>query len=137
SVLASMPCPPLTRHLVSYLIVGSLIAFYCEGIYAEKRLTEALSALKKAIDLEPNNTRYRYVYAIALESAGHLDEALQSLDVAHARRPADRDVLYALISFHERTGNFQAAATFAETLIEVSPRDQNARALRKRLLVGE
>lgn len=132
-----MPCPPLTRHLVSYLIVGSLIAFYCEGIYAEKRLTDALNALKKAIDLEPNNTRYRYVYAIAVESTGRLDEALLILEGAHARRPADRNVLYALIAFHERTGNLQAAATFAETLIQVSPWGQSARALRKRLLVGD
>ncbi|MFQ5760398.1 MAG: tetratricopeptide repeat protein, partial [Acidiferrobacterales bacterium] len=65
-----------------------------------------------------------------------LDEALQILDAAHARRPADRNVLYALISFHERTGNLKTAAKFAETLIQVSPWDQNAHALRKRLLVG-
>lgn len=116
---------------------GSLHHAYGLLLVREKRLTDALNALRKAIDLEPNNTRYRYVYAIALESAGRLDEALQTLDVAHAQRPADRNVLYALISFHERTGNFQAAATFAETLVEVSPWDQNARALRKRLVVGD
>jgi len=103
----------------------------------EKRLTDAPKTLKKAIDLDPRNTRYRYVYAVALESAGRPNEGLQILETAHAGWPADRDVLYALISFHERSGNLKAAVKFADTLIQVSPWDQNAHALRKRLATGD
>ncbi|MFQ5759714.1 MAG: tetratricopeptide repeat protein, partial [Acidiferrobacterales bacterium] len=42
---------------------GSLRHAYGLLLVRQKRLTDAISALKKAIDLAPNNTRYRYVYA--------------------------------------------------------------------------
>jgi predicted CXXCH cytochrome family protein len=116
---------------------GSLHHAYGLLLVREKRLTDALNALKKAIDLDPRNTRYRYVYAVALESAGRPNEGLQILETTHAGWPADRNVLYALISFHERSGNLKAAVKFADTLIQVSPWDQNAHALRKRLATGD
>ncbi len=92
---------------------GSLRHAYGLLLVREKRLTVALDSLRKAIDLAPNNTRYAYVYAVALESAGRLTDALQILDAAHARRSADRNVLY-MPSYHST--NVQVAWRPRESL---------------------
>ena len=94
-----------------------------------QRLDDALVSLAKAVELAPGDVRYRYVYAVALDSAGRTAEALEALEMAHRSRPADRDVLYALVSFHQREGNRERAIAFAEKLLAVSPWDRNARAL--------
>ena len=99
----------------------------------QKKLPEALSSLKKAVELAPQNTRYKYVYAVALDSTGGPSKAINVLKQAHEQRTADRDVLYALISYHQKAGNIKKARDYAEVLIEVSPWDQNAKALLERL----
>src|SRR5208337_3473485 len=70
-----------------------------EPIYAlgllkirQKNYQDALSLLAKAANLQPNNTQYSYVYAVALNSAGHPDGAITVLQQAHQKRPADRQV---------------------------------------------
>ena len=44
-----------------------------------KRSDEALNELRKATELDPGGARYAYVYAVALHSAGHGNEALAAL----------------------------------------------------------
>ncbi len=61
------------------------------------------------MELEPQNIRYAYVYAVALDSTGKPEHAIEILTLAHEQRPADRDVLYALISFHQKAGNIEDA----------------------------
>ncbi len=99
----------------------------------QKKLNEALSSLKKAVELEQQNTRYVYVYAVALDSTGKTEQAIEVLTKAHEQRPADRDVLYALISYHQKSGNIEKAKRYTKVLIEVSPWDQNAQALLEKL----
>jgi Flp pilus assembly protein TadD len=86
-----------------------------------------------AMELEPQNTRYKYVYAVALDSTGQSEQSLEVLKHAHEQRPADRDVLYALISFHQKAGDLANAKHYANILIQVSPWDRNAHALLKSL----
>ncbi len=109
--------------------------YYALGLLyvRQNKLSDALSALHTAVELEADNVRYKYVYAIALESSGQLEKALQILMLAHEQRLADRDVLYALISFHQKSGNTEQAKHFAGVLLEISPWDQNAKALYNRL----
>jgi tetratricopeptide (TPR) repeat protein len=99
----------------------------------QNKLPEALSSLKMAMELEPQNTRYKYVYAVALDSTGQSEQSLEVLKHAHEQRPADRDVLYALISFHQKAGDLANAKHYANILIQVSPWDRNAHALLKSL----
>ncbi len=99
----------------------------------QKKLNDALSSFKKAVELEPQNIRYKYVYAVALDSTDQPDKAIEVLRQAHEQRPANREVLYALISYHQKAGNIEKAKDYAEVLIEVSPWDQNAKALLERL----
>jgi hypothetical protein len=45
------------------------------------------------------------------------------LEEAHKHRPADREVLYALVNFNRENGNLPAAVGYAEELVAISPDD--------------
>jgi Flp pilus assembly protein TadD len=91
------------------------------------RYQEALPLLAKAAALEPNNTRYSYVYAVALKSIGQTEHAIRVLEQAHQRRPADRQVLTSLVDFERENGNLAAAIIYAEQLVDLVPDDPRAR----------
>ncbi|HLK12133.1 MAG TPA: ammonia-forming cytochrome c nitrite reductase subunit c552 [Candidatus Binatia bacterium] len=56
----------------------------------QKNLTAALVSLKRAVDLAPDDARFTYVYAVALESAGREEEALAVIDAGLRHAPGDR-----------------------------------------------
>jgi Flp pilus assembly protein TadD len=94
---------------------------------------QALGALEKAAKSGPEQTRFQYAYALALDANGQHSQALDILKDAHDRRPADRDVLFALATFHAKADDREAAARYAGLLLELAPWDPNARALARQL----
>ncbi len=88
-----------------------------------KRNDEALAELNKASELDPDRSRYAYVYAVALHSAGRVQEALTALKANLARHPNDRDTLLALISFNRDNGDAKSALDYAQQLAQISPAD--------------
>jgi hypothetical protein len=62
-----------------------------------------LCLLRRASELAPDNPRYAYVYAVALNSSGASGQALAVLDEAHRLHPTDREVLVALVSIARDT----------------------------------
>jgi len=90
---------------------------------------EALTELRQASEFAPDNARYAYVYAIALNSTGSSAQALGLLERTHRRHPADRDVLIALISIAEEQGDFEGALSHAKELLVLAPADQQLRAM--------
>ena len=106
-------------------------AYHALGLlYArEHNMTNALPALQKALVLAPDNARYAYVYAIALNSAGHAQDALEILKQANGRHPADFDVQIALVTISRDAGDRQAAVGYAEELVRVAPNAAQARSL--------
>jgi tetratricopeptide (TPR) repeat protein len=95
----------------------------------QKHYQEALNLLAKAAALQPSNVRYSYVYAVALESSGQVEQAIKILEQAHKRRPADRSVLTGLIAFERDKGNIALATTYAQQLVQLVPDDTNAKKL--------
>ena len=95
----------------------------------QKQYAEALSLLAKAAALQPNNAQYSYVYAVALQSSGKVDQAIKILEQTHKRRPADLPVLQALVSFERQKGDLRSAKVYAEQLLQLSPDDPQAKAL--------
>ena len=83
----------------------------------------ALTELAIAVKLAPESTRYAYVYAIGLNSAGKRDAALAVLKTADVRQPFDLDILGALVSINREAGNTRAALPYARKLAEVLPGD--------------
>lgn len=55
----------------------------------KKNFVEALVSLKQAMELEPEETRFSYVYAVALYSNGHMQEARSVVKSALMRVPND------------------------------------------------
>jgi Flp pilus assembly protein TadD/nitrate/TMAO reductase-like tetraheme cytochrome c subunit len=87
-----------------------------------RRLPLALAALSKAARLQPNNARYGYVYAVALDANGESARAIKTLQDVHVRHPYDRDVLIALVGFNKAQGNTKAATAYARELVDMDPR---------------
>jgi Flp pilus assembly protein TadD len=77
----------------------------------------------------PDNARYAYVYAVALNSSGAAVEALALLEEAHQQHPADRNVLMALVSFARDNGDFTAALRHARELLTLDPGNAQLQAL--------
>jgi Flp pilus assembly protein TadD len=86
-----------------------------------KREDEALEELRRAAELEPDQPRYAYVYAVGLHSAGRGGEAITALKENLTRHPGDRDTLLALISFSRDAGDFSTALEYAEQLARIEP----------------
>ena len=88
-----------------------------------KQPEPALEELRKAAELAPDQARYAYVYAIALNAAGRTGEALLVLKGNLARHPADRDTLSALIGLSRDAGDVGSALLYAEALARIGPPD--------------
>lgn len=91
--------------------------------------TDSLEHLSKAASLEPDNARFAYVYAVALHSAGRLDESLTALAAANKTHPYNVDILGALVSMNLEAGNPGAVLPYAKSLAEVMPNDSGLRQL--------
>jgi Flp pilus assembly protein TadD len=82
-----------------------------------------------ASEFAPDNTRYAYVYAIALNSIGAGASAMELLENTHKRHPTDRDTLLALVSISRDTGDFATALSHARELVALYPADMQLRML--------
>ncbi len=82
-----------------------------------------------ATELEPDRARYLYVYAVALHSAGRVEEAMTVLKAGLARHPADRDILLALVTFSRAAGDADTALDYAERLARIVPDDRSVAGL--------
>jgi predicted CXXCH cytochrome family protein len=119
--LAARPDSPAIHHSMGLLAVRR------EGGKA------ALPWLEKAATLAPGNTRFQYVWAVALHDTGQPERAISVLKKAHADRPADGDVLYTLAIYSRAAGDRQGAAGYAERLWALQPHNAQAAALVKEL----
>ena len=90
---------------------------------------EAQEQLRKAMELAPDNVRYAYVYAIALNSTGAVPQALALLERTHRMHPTNPDVLSALVSIARDRGDFAAALTYARELAALYPTDPRIAAM--------
>ena len=86
------------------------------ALVRQKRLPEALVELRGAAELAPDRARYAYVYAVALDSSGQPDRAIDVLAKAHEAHPADRDILQALVAFEAKAGKTAAAEEYGRQL---------------------
>ena len=102
----------------------------------QKRQPEALTRMKQAYELQPRIPRYGYVYAVALQSGGDINQAVAVLEAVNRAAPADRDTLMALALFERDRGNIARATFWAATLVQMRPQDTEAGALLAELKGG-
>jgi predicted Zn-dependent protease len=99
------------------------------------RMAESVAELGRAAALDPRPA-YVYAHAVALHSTGRVADAIRTLDAALARSPDDRDLLYALATFHRDAGDRTQARSAAERLVATHPADVEARELLQSLVAG-
>jgi len=95
----------------------------------QKRLPEALVFLARAAELGPDQPHFGYVYAVALQSAGQVDRALEVLRKIHRVHPRDSEVLLALVTMSRDRGSISEAIGYAKELAGLSPQDPRLRRL--------
>jgi len=82
----------------------------------QKQLPQAVYYLRMAAESSVNNDRYMYVYAIALNSTGKADEAVDVLEKANKIFPHSIDIINALISINREIGNENKANQYEKIL---------------------
>ena len=79
-------------------------------------MAEALPLLKKAAVLQVLNVRYSYVYAVALESAGRLQDAILVLEQALQQHPDNGELINALVHYLQKAGQLERANHYKQLL---------------------
>jgi tetratricopeptide (TPR) repeat protein len=100
----------------------------------QKRQDEALGSLKTALDMDPDQASHAYGYAIALNSAGQPQRAVEVLEESLRRNRNHRDLLIALVTINRDRGASEQAVTFARRLFELAPQDPAYQQLLRSLL---
>ena len=65
----------------------------------QRQLNAALPALRRAAELAPRSQRHAYVYAVALDAAGHRQQALDVVKAALRQHPDDPELRQALVAY--------------------------------------
>lgn len=78
----------------------------------QKKNKEAVEALQRAANSDLMNAHYIYVYAVALNSTGKKEQAINVLQEANIRFPEDLNIIEALIVFHHEMGNEFSSRVF-------------------------
>ena len=81
----------------------------------------ALEALSAAVSLAPDNPRFAYVYAVALNSLGRSDDAITFLQDVSQTFAGDFDVQWALATMLRDQGRNEESRQVATRLAEVYP----------------
>ena len=104
------------------------------SLVRQRRRADAVTELARAASLAPEETRYAYVYAVALHDSGDADGARRALEAAQQRRAADRAVLEALLAYAVERGDLEDARRWAEAVVTSAPGDRAAAARVQQLL---
>jgi len=86
------PDDPATWHAMGLLMVR------------QKNMDKAIEFLGKAAELDAVNTRFAYVYAIALYENGKHDQAISVLESALQKQPGSQEIVTALASYYQQQG---------------------------------
>jgi predicted CXXCH cytochrome family protein len=95
------------------------------GLYwiRQKKMEHALGYLKVATQCADRNARFFYVYAVALEGQGKINEAITTLKQANKMWPNQYDLLITLIIYLEKNGKTSESRGYLSNLSAIAPND--------------
>ena len=89
-----------------------------------KQYSQALEHLRKAKNLAPENTRYAYIYAVAANSTGDSEAAIEALAAVLVRDAQNVDALRALVGIYYSKRDVANTLIYAEQVIRLEPNDR-------------
>ncbi len=92
---------------------------------------KALASLGRAYELSHEDSRYAYVYAVALNSMDQSDQAVLLLQETHEKFENDQDVIFMLATIHRDRKEYEAALEYAKILIRIVPANPQVQAFVK------
>ncbi len=124
----------ILRETIS-LAAGAAAPHHALGLslVRQKRYDEALDELKRAADLEPAQSRYAYVYGVALQSMGQTAKARQVLEAALSKSPSNTAILSELLRQALQTRDLNRALAYAQRLSVLIPGDSGLARLASQL----
>jgi predicted CXXCH cytochrome family protein len=92
----------------------------------------AIGYLEIAVEQIDAQPRFSYVYAIALESMGRINDAIGVLEDANQRWPNQYDLLLAQVMFMEKSGNTEDIYRYISALTAIAPGSPEVKSLVQR-----
>ncbi|RFB84812.1 hypothetical protein B5K11_32265 [Rhizobium leguminosarum bv. trifolii] len=92
------------------------------SLVRKQALTEAIKELEEAVRLDPQNSRYKTTFAVALDSADRTEEALGRLDGWAAG--GDVEIIDLALQYSLKLRRLPEALKHAEDLARLRPQDQ-------------
>jgi predicted CXXCH cytochrome family protein len=119
-------------------VPDSAVLYHTLGLslVRSKKAAQAVSLLGRAADLDKDNMRYTYVYAVALHSLGKTDKALSVLSGGLARHPGSIDLLLLLVAYNQEKGDLEQALLHAHKIQEILPGNPDVKGLIRKLEAG-
>ena len=95
------------------------------GLYwvRKKQLKQALHYLEAATKTNDRSLQYFYVYAVAQESDGQINKAIETLKQANQLWPNQYNILMTLIQYLEKSGDTKQSLTYLSRLSAIAPGD--------------
>jgi len=98
---------------------ASLHHAYGLALVRDKQLPLAIMALQRAAELQADNSRYTYVYAVALDANNETGKAIEVLERYHEDTQNDIQILSALAAYTRKAGNITKADQYNQQLTEL------------------
>ncbi|HUQ92368.1 MAG TPA: tetratricopeptide repeat protein [Bryobacteraceae bacterium] len=105
-----------------------------EGRIESTSLDASIKILRKALRLQPSNTRAHFLLARALQESGANQEAVAELEQTLRMDPDHERAHYVLARLHQKAGNAAAAKREFDRHAQIKKRDSNAQY--RRLLIS-
>jgi len=121
---------PILRAVLARLPTAST-AHFALGLWLVRagRHQEAMTELKRASELAPENAHLAYVFAVAVAGNGDRSRALEMLRDTLSRHVYDQESLFAAAEFEWDLGHREEALRYVGRLLEVRPEDPNVQRL--------
>ncbi len=98
-----------------------------------KQYMPALLSLRNAARLAPDNTRYNYVYALALAELNQQKKGMEAMERALRRNPINEQLLMGMVEFKQASGDIDGALIHVQKLMELAPEDPRFQKLHQQL----
>jgi len=115
----------LTTPAIAQQADAEVLAAQAVLAYDAKRYDEALRLLRRALELDPRNTRALYYTGLTYLALQQANQAIHPLETLHSLRPTDLEVEYQLGVAYFAVANYEKAAPLLEDVFRQQPDREN------------